>query len=166
MRGDVGLVGLAASLVLVAVAVALSLVQRLRLERAIAWAAIRAIVQLLAVGAALALVIAPDAPLRYAWLWVGGMMLVGRAAAQPVVQLHGHRRHRRGGDVADQRVEAPAVEVVKGQLCAVPARLAAHDQPAACAPRRRTRSRRSRCRRRPRRRLPGRHTVRSSAARS
>lgn len=76
MPGDVGFVGLAASLVLVAVAVTLSLVQRLHLERTIIWAAARAIVQLLAVGAALALVIAPDAPLLYAWLWVLGMMLV------------------------------------------------------------------------------------------
>lgn len=76
MSGDVGFVGLAASLVLVAVAVILSLVQRLRLERAIIWAAVRAIVQLFAVGAALALVIDPDAPLLYAWLWVLGMVLV------------------------------------------------------------------------------------------
>lgn len=76
MAGDVGLAGLAASLVLVAVAVALSRRQRLRLEASILWAATRAIVQLLAVGAALALVIAPDAPLLYAWLWVAGMMLV------------------------------------------------------------------------------------------
>lgn len=76
MRGDVGVVGLAVSLLLVAVAVTLSRAQRLRLEPSIMWAAARAIVQLLAVGAALAYVIAPDAPLLYAWLWVVGMMLV------------------------------------------------------------------------------------------
>lgn len=76
MPVDVGPAGLAASLTLVAVAVALSLRQRLGLAPSIVWAATRAIVQLLAVGAALALVIAPDAPLLYAWLWVAAMILV------------------------------------------------------------------------------------------
>jgi putative ABC transport system permease protein len=73
-RGDVTLVGLAASLVLVGVAVAVSVAQRLRLERDILVATARAIVQLLAVGAGLALVIAPEAPLVWSWLWVGGMV--------------------------------------------------------------------------------------------
>ena len=75
-RGDVGLVGLASSLLLVAVAVVLSLTQRLGLERSIVWAAVRAIVQLGVVGTALALVIAPDAPLLYSWLWVALMVVV------------------------------------------------------------------------------------------
>src|SRR5688500_8813251 len=73
-EGDVGLVGLAASLVLVAVAVALSMRQRLGLERSMVWAAARALVQLLAVGAALALVIDPGSPLVLSWLWIVAML--------------------------------------------------------------------------------------------
>ena len=73
-EGDVGTVGLAASLVLVVVAVGLSWRQRLGLERSMVWAAARAMVQLLAVGAALALVIDPDSPLVLSWLWVFAML--------------------------------------------------------------------------------------------
>ena len=76
MEGDVGWSGLALSLVLVAVAVGLSLWQRLRLERTIVWAATRAIVQLLAVGAALGIVLDEDAPLAWSWVWVALMILV------------------------------------------------------------------------------------------
>ena len=47
---DIGWTGLALSLLLVAVAVALSLWERLGLERGILWASARALVQLLAVG--------------------------------------------------------------------------------------------------------------------
>jgi putative ABC transport system permease protein len=73
---DVGWAGLATSLVLVAAAVALARWRRLGLERSIAWAAGRAIAQLLAVGAALTLVIGPDRPLVWSWLWVGAMAVV------------------------------------------------------------------------------------------
>ena len=47
MNGDVGFVGLAVSTVMVGVAVAVSLVRRLGLERSILWACARALVQLL-----------------------------------------------------------------------------------------------------------------------
>ena len=73
-QGDVGAVGLATSLVLVAVVVVVSRWQRLRLEPSVLWAAARALVQLLLVGAALQLVIDPDAPLALSWLWVGVML--------------------------------------------------------------------------------------------
>jgi putative ABC transport system permease protein len=66
--------GLAASSILVVVAVALSAYQRLGLERDIVWAGMRALVQLLVVGAALGLVIADDAPLAWSWLWVVAMV--------------------------------------------------------------------------------------------
>lgn len=75
-EGDVGLVDLAASLTLVAVAVALSVWRRLGLEATITWAAARAIAQLLAVGAVLTLVIGPARPLAWSWMWVAGMALV------------------------------------------------------------------------------------------
>jgi putative ABC transport system permease protein len=86
-QGDVGAVGLATSLVLVVVAVAVSRWQQLRLEPSMVWAAARALVQLLLVGAALTLVVDPDAPLVYSWLWVVGMLAfaawtVGRRARE------------------------------------------------------------------------------------
>lgn len=74
-QGDVTVLGLVSSLVLVAVAVAVSRWQRLGLERRITWSAVRAIVQLLLVGAALTLVIDPDQPLAWSWLWVVAMAL-------------------------------------------------------------------------------------------
>lgn len=72
-EGDVTPLGLAASLALVAVAVALSRWQGLVLERRLLWAAARAIVQLLLVGGALALILDPDRSLAWSWLWVAAM---------------------------------------------------------------------------------------------
>lgn len=66
----VGWAGLAASLALVVVTLALSGWERLRLGRSILWAAVRAAVQLLLVGLALRLVLDPDASVWWAWLWV------------------------------------------------------------------------------------------------
>lgn len=73
---DVGAGGVAASLVLVAVAVLLSIRQGLGVERTIVWAAARALVQLLIVGSALTLVLDEDAPVGWALLWVAAMVLV------------------------------------------------------------------------------------------
>jgi putative ABC transport system permease protein len=68
--GDVGWWGLAASLLLVAVTVAISLWRRLDLERDVLWATVRALAQLLAVGYVLAIVLDPDAPIALAWAWL------------------------------------------------------------------------------------------------
>ena len=68
--GTIGWSGLVASLVLVAVAVALSWRRRLGLEGTILWACGRAMVQLLLVGQALSLLIADDAPVAASWAWV------------------------------------------------------------------------------------------------
>lgn len=73
---DIGWVGLAASLVLVAVAVGVSVAYRLGLARSLLWASARALVQLLAVGGALVFVLDPDRPLAWAWLWVATMLVV------------------------------------------------------------------------------------------
>ena len=73
---DIGVAGLAASLVLVAIAVALSVGSGLRLERSILWAALRAAGQLLIVGSALALVFNSSWSVWLAWLWVAVMVLV------------------------------------------------------------------------------------------
>jgi putative ABC transport system permease protein len=67
--------GLAASAILVAVAVGLSLWRRLGLERSMLWAALRALVQLMLIGSALELVIDPARPILYSWLWVALMVL-------------------------------------------------------------------------------------------
>ena len=75
-EGDVGAAGLAASLLLVAVAVAVSLRQQLGLERSIVWAALRALAQLLLVGVALSAVIDPESPLVLSWLWIVAMVLL------------------------------------------------------------------------------------------
>ncbi len=77
--GDVGPLGLAASLVLVAVALAFSLRLRLRLERELVVSVTRGLVQLLIVGAALAIVIDPDTSLVWSWLWVAGIVLFAAA---------------------------------------------------------------------------------------
>lgn len=75
---DIGLAGLAASGILVAVAVAISLWRRLGLERSLLWAALRALVQLLLVGWALQLVVDPDDSLIWSALWL--LVMLGFAA--------------------------------------------------------------------------------------
>ncbi len=72
---QIGWAGLAASLVLIAVAVALSGWQHLRLSRSILWATVRAAAQLFVVGWALKLVLDPDASVAWAWLWVAVMIV-------------------------------------------------------------------------------------------
>ncbi|HUW03208.1 MAG TPA: iron export ABC transporter permease subunit FetB [Acidimicrobiales bacterium] len=72
--GDVTWLGLAASLLLVGVAIALSVWRGLGLEREMVVATVRATVQLTAVGYALQVVIDPDQPVVYAWLWVAAMV--------------------------------------------------------------------------------------------
>jgi putative ABC transport system permease protein len=73
-QGDIGFAGLAASGILVAVAVAISLWRRLGLERSLLWAALRALVQLLLVGWALQLVVDPDDPIVWSLVWIVAMV--------------------------------------------------------------------------------------------
>jgi putative ABC transport system permease protein len=79
VNAPVGWAGLAVSLLLVAVAAGISRWQRLGLQRQILVAAARALAQLLLVGAALTLVIAPGRSIWWSWLWVAAML--GYAAA-------------------------------------------------------------------------------------
>ena len=83
-EGDVGWWGLAASLLLVAVTVGMSRWRRLGLEGDVVWATGRAIVQLLAVGYVLAVVLDPpewassvtmDHPIALAWAWLVFMVV-------------------------------------------------------------------------------------------
>jgi len=80
--GDVTTIGLIASLVLIAVALGISLWQRLHLERDIVWATIRSIIQLLAVGAILLIVIDPAQPLILSWAWVVAMLVFAAVVVQ------------------------------------------------------------------------------------
>lgn len=91
MNGQVSWVGLATSLALVAVAATISLWQRLGLERQILWAAVRALIQLLAVGAVLAWLLQPGRSLWWSVGWTVGMILyagdVARRRAPEVPRL-------------------------------------------------------------------------------
>lgn len=73
-RTEIGLWGMAASGILIAVAVGVSLWRHLGLERSVVWAALRALVQLLIVGWALRLVVDEDDPLVFSWLWLAVMI--------------------------------------------------------------------------------------------
>ena len=77
-----GLTVAAGSLALVALAVGLSVWQRVGIERSILWAALRAAVQLLAVGAVFTLIFGSDLAPLWAWLWVIGMVLVAGETAR------------------------------------------------------------------------------------
>ena len=79
MEGDVGPLGLAASLVLVAASLVISLRLKLRLEREVVVSVMRGLVQLLIVGAALKIIIDPDTPLVWSWLWVVGIVIFAAA---------------------------------------------------------------------------------------
>lgn len=72
---DISWLALGASLVLVVVAVGLSSMRRLALERSIVWAAVRAAVQLLAVGVVLAWLLDAGRSLVWSWCWVGVMVV-------------------------------------------------------------------------------------------
>lgn len=72
---DIGWIGLAASLVLVVAAMAMSRWRGLGLESDMLLATGRAMAQLLAVGYALKLAIDPDEPLVWSWIWVVAMVL-------------------------------------------------------------------------------------------
>ena len=82
MNGDVDALGLAASLVLVAIAIAISLRLKLRLTRELVVACVRGFVQLVVVGAGLALVIDPSTPLVWSWLWVVGIVVFAAATVR------------------------------------------------------------------------------------
>ncbi len=75
---DISYLGLAASGILIGVAVALSLWRRLGIERSLVWAALRALVQLLLVGVALGLVVDDGDPIVLSWLWI--VVMIGFAS--------------------------------------------------------------------------------------
>lgn len=77
-EGDVSWWGLAASLVLIAITLGISLWRKLGLERDVVVAVVRAGVQLLAVGYVLSFIIIADEPeenVLYAWAWLAFMVV-------------------------------------------------------------------------------------------
>lgn len=77
-QADIGWWGLAASGILVALTVAISLVRRLGTGAEVIRAAVQALLQLLVVGFALRLVVDDDDPLIWSWIWV--VVMIGFAA--------------------------------------------------------------------------------------
>jgi putative ABC transport system permease protein len=73
---SIGWEGLALSVLLVGVAIALSMWERLGLERGILWAATRAIAQLLAIGLLLQVLLEPGVSIWWGWLWVAVMVAI------------------------------------------------------------------------------------------
>ncbi len=76
---SIGWSGLAISGLLVFIAVGLSLWRQLGLEGSIAWAAIRALAQLLAIGVVLDILLQPGVSSAWAWLWVAFMIVIASA---------------------------------------------------------------------------------------
>jgi len=74
MDGPVQVLGVAASGLLVALAVALSAWAGLGLQRSLVGAALRALVQLALLGLVLTAILAPGRPMALSWLWVGVMI--------------------------------------------------------------------------------------------
>ena len=72
---DPNWLNLTASGVLVALAVGLSVAQHLGLQRTILWAAVRALVQLAAVGVVLGFLLADDTSILWSWIWVVVMVV-------------------------------------------------------------------------------------------
>lgn len=76
MITDIGFWEAAASLVLVALAMGLSFGFGFNVERSIAWAALRAIVQLLAVGLLFTIIFDSSSQWVWSWLWVMSMVVI------------------------------------------------------------------------------------------
>jgi putative ABC transport system permease protein len=74
VRGDVSWWGLAASLLLVVLAIGISVRERLRLERDMVVAVARSLVQLLLVGVALGLIVKDETWIGWSFLWVAAMV--------------------------------------------------------------------------------------------
>ena len=99
MNGDIGWSGLATSLVLVVVAIGLSAWRRLDLERSIAWASARAIVQLLAIGWILQILFESNQSLAWSWLWVMMMVLFAAETVRRRATRGARRLPARAGGV-------------------------------------------------------------------
>ena len=75
LEGDVNAIGLASSLILVGIALAVSMGQQLHLEKQLIWATVRAFVQLIVMGSVLAWLLQPGRRTAFSWAWVAGMVV-------------------------------------------------------------------------------------------
>lgn len=93
MSGDIGWVETLASLALVGVVVAISLWQKLGIERSLVWASLRAAIQLVAVGLLFVVIFEASRSMTWAWAWVVGMTVLSmevvarRAGRLPGIRL-------------------------------------------------------------------------------
>lgn len=76
VSGPVQVVGVVASVVFVVLAAGLSWWRHIGIERSVAWAALRAAVQLVAVGVLLAAIVGSRLATWWAWLWVAAMVAI------------------------------------------------------------------------------------------
>lgn len=67
--------GVAFSGLLVVVALAISVIRKLEIEKELVVAAMRAALQLVLLGAVLGVLIADDSPVLFAWLWIAAMVV-------------------------------------------------------------------------------------------
>ena len=72
---NVGWLGLIASLIFIAVALAVTTPLKLQLNKSIVVAVVRSLVQMIIVGAALVPLVRPETPLFWSWLWVAGIVV-------------------------------------------------------------------------------------------
>lgn len=87
-QAEIGTSGLLLAATLILIAIALAGWQGLGLERSLVWSTLRAGVQLLVVGSALAIVLDPDTPLVLAFVWVALMAAFGGWTVQQRVRQH------------------------------------------------------------------------------
>jgi putative ABC transport system permease protein len=74
MTGEIGNWGVAISALLIVLTILISAWRGLGLERSVAWAAVRAAGQLIAVGVVLTVLIDSDSPQILSWIWVAVMI--------------------------------------------------------------------------------------------
>ena len=82
MTEPISVAGAIASVTLVLLAAGLSWWRGVGVEKSVLWAAFRAAVQLLAVGAVLAVIFTSGGAMVFAWLWVVFMVVVAAETAR------------------------------------------------------------------------------------
>ena len=93
MPGDIGWIEALASLALLGVVVVISLWRRLGMERSLAWASLRAAVQLVAVGLLFIVIFEQARAMTWAWVWVIAMTLLStEVVARRTGRLPGIRK--------------------------------------------------------------------------
>ena len=106
-------VGLVLSLSLIVIAIGVSLRERLGLERDMVVSVVRSAAQLLLVALALQVVVDPDTPLFWSWLWVAGIVVFAAVTVAPA-RAAAARRAADRADVANAVTAAVALGLTFG----------------------------------------------------